>query len=265
MICVPLKAKSGKELIALIKKAEKKGAQAVEIWLDNTGKARNAGAVHGAEDVDMLAAIRKATKLPLIFVNKPKREKGKWTGSEERRIEILKNAVAAGADYIDIGIDTNSKLIRNVNASLALNRNMSESSGKHGRQNAARDGTARRQHAKLILSYHNFTATPHIATLKSTFKKMRTYKPDVYKFAVTPKSPKDTIHMLEFLEWIRAELGTGQSAGKVREGYVIICMGRYGEFLRQISENLGNEFTYVALDENHKTAPGQQIMMDTLP
>lgn len=214
MICVPLQVKDKKELITLAREAKKRGAEAIEIWLDFLKEVNK----------NLIIELKKEISLPIICVAKPKRENGKYKGDEASRIELLKLAAQEGADYIDIGIDTPSLLISDL--------------------------LANSKKTKIIISYHNFKTTPALKTLKNIFQKMQKYNPAIYKFAVTPRNPKDTILLIQFLKFLFDK----------KVAYTVKGMGRYGEFLRQISPALGNKITYMALSENRRTAKGQLIL-----
>lgn len=214
MICVPLQVKTEKELVSLAREAKKRGAEAIEIWLDFLKEVNK----------NLIIELKRKIFLPIICTAKPKRENGKYKGDEASRIKLLKLAVQEGADYIDIGIDTPHALIRDLFASA--------------------------KKTKIIISYHNFKKIPSLKTLKNIFQKMQKYNPAIYKFAITPRNPKDTILLIQFLKFLFDK----------KVAYTVIGMGIYGKFLRQISPVLGNKITYMALSASHRTAKGQLIL-----
>ena len=57
------------------------------------------------KDVDLKRLLEKRTK-PVIVTNRPVREGGKFNGSEEERIALLKLAIRLQADYVDIEHDS---------------------------------------------------------------------------------------------------------------------------------------------------------------
>lgn len=90
-ICIPLRAKSENRLFALLKKAEQKKPDLLEIWLDDL------------KNPDIKKIIQ-ATKIPLIFLNRAKQDEAN-----------LRSAVKNGAAYIDCdmnktGISTIKKI-----------------------------------------------------------------------------------------------------------------------------------------------------------
>src|SRR5690606_556535 len=99
----------------------------IEIWID-----------HLPEDVKSHEVVNLVPK-PLIIANKPKREKGLWKGSERDRVERLQQFALPGVKYLDIGIDTGPKLIKEL--------------------------VANKKRSKIIISYHNFERTPSAKVL----------------------------------------------------------------------------------------------------
>ncbi len=134
--CQPLQEKT----IESIEKKISDKADIVEIWLDHLEKI----------DFKDLKNLKKRVKKPFLYVCKSKREKGKFSGTEKARIEILANSEG---DYIDVDIKTSAELITKL----------------------------ARKSKKLIISYHNFEKTPK--NLTQIYKKMRAFKPDIMKFS----------------------------------------------------------------------------------
>ena len=83
MICIPIVGPIQKKSLEDIAAAEPL-ADFLELRLDLMS------------DYDLEALLAASTK-PCIVTNRTKREGGQFSGSEEDRIEILKNAIAAGA------------------------------------------------------------------------------------------------------------------------------------------------------------------------
>jgi len=87
---------------------------------------------------------------------------GRFNGSVEDQIRILEASSAAGAQAVDLEIET---------AELATERL-----------------PALRENAKLIVSYHNFEGTPH---LDQVIKRMTRVSADGYKIVTTARKPSD--------------------------------------------------------------------------
>ena len=92
---------------------------------------------------------------PVIATNRLKEEGGRWTGSEAERRTVLEEALALGADYLDVELAADS----------AWRREMWE----------------RRGSAKIILSWHDFSGTPDTDRLEEILQKMLAQEADVIK------------------------------------------------------------------------------------
>ncbi len=85
-----------------------------------------------------LPALLADRPLPVIVTCRPPREGGQWQGSEAARLEVLRQAAALGADYVDLEWDVAGEL-----ASLERSR------------------------ARVILSRHDFAAMPDDLTAQA--------------------------------------------------------------------------------------------------
>ena len=92
---------------------------------------------------------------------------GRYNGSVEDQIHILEGAIEAGAQAVDLEIET---------AEVAVDKL------SHLRQNA-----------KLIVSYHNFESTPH---MELVLKRMARVPADAYKIVTTARKPSDSGRIL---------------------------------------------------------------------
>lgn len=95
---------------------------------------------------------------------------------------------------------------------------------------------------KLILSYHNFTETPE--NLEGIFQEMQKTPASFYKIAVTAQNCLDAMRLLCW---------TKNSPKKL----IAISMGSHGQISRILAPVMECPITYVSLDENQKSAPGQ--------
>ena len=84
-------------------------------------------------DLERLLAARRT---PVIVTNRRREEGGGFTGTEGERVELLKEAVRLGADYVDIETATDPALKLRLRETTV--------------------GTS----AKLIVSWHDFSGTP---------------------------------------------------------------------------------------------------------
>lgn len=220
-ICVPLKYATFEEVVNAARKAEKEGASSVEIWLDHLpftyGESR--------KDQKLLDELFTLIDLPIVCVNKGEVERGVFRGTESDRVNLLCKAALAGVDFLDIGIDTDEKLIEELKDTIEENGNVTQ----------------------LIVSYHNFGGTPSFEDLKGVVKKSKALGADVIKIATMAKDDSDNDIIFKVLDFISKE-------GKKGIG---ICMGDRGTRSRRSGCSNGSLWTYAALDASSATASGQ--------
>ena len=101
---------------------------------------------------------------------------------------------------------------------------------------------------KIILSYHNFSATPkHLDLILS---KMLPYSSYAYKICTTANSFSDSYKMLRFI----------QKMHKSGLNIIGICMGDYGRITRTDGVKAGNYLNYTILHTRDKVAPGLTLV-----
>lgn len=219
LICIPIQAKSIKELKQKIKKAEPK-ADLLEIWVDSLKEKFSAPSI--------LRSFLGLSRKPLIIVNKSRKENGQWQGSEKSRLELLAAFIKANAAYTDIAIGTNPQLIKTMIAARGKN--------------------------KIILSYHDFKTTPPLKTLQKILHKGFTLGADIVKIATTARKPEDNLIIFNLLA----------HAQRKKLPVIAHCMGRQGKISRIMSPLFGSYLTFVALDQQNKTASGQLTLQEYL-
>ena len=133
------------------------GAKMVELRLDY---------VAGRVNIRRLLAERHEG-CQVIITCRRKEDGGKWGGSEEARMLLLREAIAEGVDYVDLEEDVAAQIPR------------------FGR-------------TKRIISYHNFRKTPD--DLRELHTGMEGLDPDVVKIAAMANSPHDNVRMLEMMQ-----------------------------------------------------------------
>jgi 3-dehydroquinate dehydratase/shikimate dehydrogenase len=141
---------------------------------------------------------------------------GRFNGSIEEQLAILEQAVASGAQAIDVEIET----------AEACEERVSQF----------------RSHALVVVSYHNFEATPPMDTIASRVLRVRA---DVYKLVTTARKPSDNVRVL------------AAARGLPRQRLVVLAMGDLGFPTRVLSPVFGGCFTYAAPMATEGTASGQ--------
>ncbi len=191
------------------------GAEVLEVRLDLMKDPQEGPA--------LLQGLR-TTGIPLIATNRSRREGGSWRGSEEARLGLL---------------------ARSAPAARAVDLEASAAPTPAGRGlRAALRGAG----SGLILSRHDFLATPAPATLRSWFSSMFRAGADVAKVAVTARRPENLHALLGVL-------------GGQRRPVVGISMGAAGTPSRVMAGLFGSVLTYGCVDAPR--APGQ-IQVDRL-
>lgn len=211
MICVPIVGPSMEKALEDISAAEKI-ADIIELRLDLIAKFD-------------LPALMQATALPSIVTNRTKTEGGQFKGPEADRVEILRQAIKAEADYIDIETSTPKELLKSV-----------------------LDNKGR---SKIILSYHNFSNT--MEDLEPLYEIMCELPGDILKIVTYAQDISDNLKMFKLLK----------RAQKENRKMIGLCMGEYGELSRVLSPLLGGFLTFGALESGKESAPGQ-ILASTL-
>lgn len=155
MICVPIIANNLEDALKDIAEASKV-ADIIELRIDYI------------KNPDLKRLLEGCIK-PVIVTNRPIREGGKFTGSEEDRISLLKLAVELQVDYIDVEHDS----IQKVN------------------------GTGK---TKLIVSYHNFDKTPN--DLIGIFQRLKHSGADIVKIVPYANDITDNVKIYQLLQQV---------------------------------------------------------------
>jgi len=205
MICVPIVGPSMEKALQDISSAEKI-ADIIELRLDLIAKFD-------------LPALMQTTALPCIITNRTKTEGGQFKGTEEERVQILRQAMEAGADYIDIETSTPKELLKSV--------------------------LENKSNTKIILSYHNFSNT--MEDLEPLYEIMCELPGDVLKIVTYAQDIGDNLKIFRLLK-------RAQKEGRKLIG---LCMGEHGEISRILSPLLGGFLTFGALETGKESAPGQ--------
>ena len=141
---------------------------------------------------------------------------GKFNGSIEEQLNVLDLAIRNGAHAIDVEIET---------AEVAQDR-MGLLRGR----------------TYVIVSYHNFEATPPMDTVLNRVMKVPA---DAYKVVTTARKPSDNVRVL----------AAAKALPKHR--LVVLAMGELGFPTRVLSPVFGGVFTYAAPIMAEGTAAGQ--------
>jgi len=155
MICVVIGRTRHKMILAEMQEAVKRGTQLIELRLDFLAK---------TPDFKRLLTGRPC---PLIATVRRPEDGGRWAGTEEARRMLLRHAVVAGFDWVDLESDV-------------------------------ADEIRRFKGVKRIISYHNLNEVP--GDLENIYQQMCKQDADVVKIAVTAQNPVDNLRVLNLLK-----------------------------------------------------------------
>ncbi len=144
---------------------------------------------------------------------------GKFKGSLASQLDVLAKAAASGCQILDIELESAAKSKPDAVAKL------------------------RSRAAGLIVSFHDFRATRN---LEQTLEKMLKIPADFYKVVSTATTLADNVTMMKFLQ-----------TESDRHALIGLCMGEQGIISRVLSVRAGSVFTFGAVSDDIKTAPGQ--------
>ncbi|MFH1283994.1 MAG: type I 3-dehydroquinate dehydratase [Candidatus Peregrinibacteria bacterium] len=133
----------------------------------------------------------------------------------------IKKILPYGVEFIDLDISTKPEIIR-------LIRKTSPST-------------------KIIMSFHDFKATPPSQVLKKIAKKMIEAGADIVKIAAYAKTFQNSLTMLEFLSHL--------SEKNIKA--ICLCMGKEGRITRATGHLFGNYLMYAPVRLSDRTAEGQ--------
>lgn len=155
MICVSIARSRLRHVLAEHKHLVAQGATLVELRLDYiTGEIQ-------------LRKLLEGRPSPVIATCRREADGGKFVGSEEQRLQILRTAIAEGADYIDLEEDTAGLIPR---------------FGK----------------TKRIVSHHDFEKTPD--NLEELHARLASQDADIVKLATMANTPRDNVRMLRLVQ-----------------------------------------------------------------
>ncbi len=218
MICIPIVAKDTDSALADIKKANKI-ADIIELRIDYIS------------DLNLKKLID-ASKNPVIVACRRKKDNGNFSGSEEERLSLLKEAIKLKADYVDIEIDADYREI--------INAQKSKISGTTCGGN--------KKKSKIIISSHNFIETPK--NIGGIYDKLKSANADIIKIATTANKLSDNLRVVDLIK-------------KGKKPVIGLCMGPLGEISRILAPLYGSFLTYASLEKGKESAPGQ-ITAETL-
>ena len=204
--CVTIAEKTPKKLGQTVKKAIKRSSY-VEIRFDF---------LKPLQIPEALELVKKYLKRSVCTL-RPKSEGGKFSGSENERLSILKLI----AEYNPFLLDVEYNALR---------------------KNKQFTNYIKKSKANLLVSWHNFKKTPNDLALNKILSQMQKFSKNI-KIVTTAKSTNDSSRVLSLYN----------NASKLN--VIAFSMGEYGKMSRILCLFLGSPYTYVSLRK--AIAPGQ--------
>jgi 3-dehydroquinate dehydratase / shikimate dehydrogenase len=155
MICVSIGRSRHKHMLAEFAHLVEQGAELVELRLDYISSRVN------------IQRLLKDRPCATVITVRREQDGGKYTGSEEARLIMLREAIANGVEWVDLEDDIAGKIPR---------------FGK----------------TKRIISYHSFRNTPD--NLRELHSRMKTLDADIVKIATMANQPHDNLRVLEMMQ-----------------------------------------------------------------
>jgi 3-dehydroquinate dehydratase type I len=176
------------------------------------------------EESELAPVLSQRTK-PFIVTNRRKEEGGRFEGEERKRLEILKQAMDWGADYIDVEMGSDEILLQSLIDEQRKNRERTE----------------------LLLSYHDFRGTPSTSELYTLLDRMAQTKAEIIKIVTYANGYEDNLRTLSLIPY----------AKKQGQDIITFCMGEKGKVSRILAPMIGAVWVYASSSHGRGSAPGQ--------
>ena len=204
--CVTIAEKTPKKLSQIVKKATKQ-SNYIEIRFDFLSP---------HQVPESLELVKKYLKRSVCTL-RPKSEGGKFSGSENERLSILKLIAEYNPFLLDVEYNT-----------LRKNKQFAN--------------YIKKTRTDLLVSWHDFKKTPNDSTLSKILNQMTKFSKNI-KIVTTASSTNDSTRVLSLYN----------NASKLN--LIAFSMGEYGKMSRILCLFLGSPYTYVSLGK--PIAPGQ--------
>jgi 3-dehydroquinate dehydratase/shikimate dehydrogenase len=154
MICVSIVQESRRLALADMLNAAMLGADMIEVRLDKFEKDANL--------TELVAARRK----PLLFSCRRPQDGGEWSGADDERLTLLRSAIVAKADYVEVELDVADQI-------------------------RPYPGCQR------VVSYTNLNETPK--DIDAIYEQLLSKKPDVIKITCKARTPEEAWPLMQLL------------------------------------------------------------------
>jgi len=213
MICLSIVAPTTEAAVAQMERGSPL-ADVVELRIDQMGDC----------DLERLLAIQRKEK-PIIVTNRRADEGGAFPGTERERVDLLKEAVTLGADYVDIEARTEQPLLRELTTHIQRHQ---------GR-------------TKWIISSHDFDGTPPEKELTKRFDACAKTQADIVKICTYAHTMEDNLRVLGIIPYAREK----------DRAIIAFAMGEQGRISRVMAPLVGAAWGYASVEKGAESAPGQ--------
>lgn len=213
-LAVSIIAKDQEDFLEQLKRAKAQGAEAIEIRAD--------ALLQPSEELilKLVSAVKK-TKLPVIVTCRDQKEGGVKDINLSLRLSILREAVLAGAEMIDLEFEN----------------------FKHSDVHSVLKAVLEQSETKLILSCHNFDRP--FDDIKLLYDMILAVFPDAI-----PKIVYKACHINDCF-------AAFDLLNEAERPAIVFCMSPAGQISRILAKKLGAFLTFASVDDASQTAPGQ--------
>ena len=219
LTCVPLVAGDADELLSQATVAHSLGPDIVEWRADSYGDLSPEGACGAARRLRGVL-----DREPIIFTLRAREEGGAKPLAQDVRSRVIRSVLSSGlVDIVDVELFNGRDFIEPLGA------------------------LAREQGARLILSFHDFEATPSADVLLGKISLMVREGADIAKIACMPREPEDVLRLLEVTLAARRMFPAMP--------LITMAMGSLGIITRVAGFLFGSDLSFAAAQA--VSAPGQ--------
>jgi len=217
MICIPVVAQDNREALQQMDRAFAL-ADVVELRIDSI------------QQVNLKQLLSPGWGKVLV-TNRKKDEGGCFDGGENERVDLLREAVILGADFIDMEMSTQEVLLKKASRTIRQYENKTQ----------------------LIISHHDFTGTPSYERLLDIYNECTEKGADIVKIVTRANRMEDNLSVLQMVA----------HAGTLKPDIIAFCMGSKGKISRIAAPLFGSCLSFASLESGMQSAPGQLTIQET--
>ncbi|WP_028041886.1 type I 3-dehydroquinate dehydratase [Candidatus Stoquefichus massiliensis] len=222
-VCLPVIGTDENEIINQIQAFEGLDFDLIELRIDFYKNIKD-----NQKIIDLLHKVRLNTNKPLLLTYRSLKEGGKIQLSDEEYLKLIEAVSQSHCiDIVDIELMSGNTLVYQLVE------------------------MAHQNDIKVIMSNHDFQATPSVRDMMDCLEKMELLGADICKLAVMPQTYKDVIALLNV---------TIEMSHKLHIPLVTMSMGQLGVISRMTGELTGSAITFASAGK--PSAPGQMGVKD---